>query len=83
MPYIKDHLRYRLNDGIELISPIDPGELNYVITRLCHQYIERKGKNYETLNAVIGVLSCAQAELYRRVAAPYEDEKIISNGDVI
>ena len=28
------------------------------------------------------MLECAKLELYRRVAAPYEDEKIDQNGDV-
>ena len=31
---------------------------------------------------LIGVLECAKLELYRRVAAPYEDDKIDENGDV-
>jgi len=30
----------------------------------------------------IGALECAKLELYRRVAAPYEDTKIAENGDV-
>ena len=36
----------------------------------------------KNLNAIIGALECAKLELYRRVAAPYEDDKIIENGDV-
>jgi hypothetical protein len=31
---------------------------------------------------MIGVLECAKLELYRRVAAPYEDAKCEDNGDV-
>jgi len=31
---------------------------------------------------VTGVLECAKLELYRRIAAPYEDTKIEENGDV-
>jgi len=34
------------------------------------------------INAIIGALECAKLELYRRVAAPYEDDKIAENGDV-
>jgi len=30
----------------------------------------------------VGVLECAKLELYRRIAAPYEDEKIVETGDV-
>ena len=60
-----------------------PGHLNYAITRLCDAYIcARGGTSYTLLNEVIGVLECAKLELYRRVAAPYEDEKRRANGDV-
>lgn len=31
---------------------------------------------------VLGMLECCKMELYRRHVAPYEDEKIIENGDV-
>jgi broad-specificity NMP kinase len=40
------------------------------------------GFNYTNVNSVMGVLSCVSAELYRRLAAPYEDRKIKENGDV-
>jgi hypothetical protein len=44
--------------------------------------LKAHGTNYALLNELIGVLECAKLELYRRVASPYEDEKIQSNGDV-
>jgi len=60
-----------------------PSDLNYTITRLCDAYIcARGGASYTLLNEVIGVLECAKLELYRRVAAPYEDKKLQANGDV-
>lgn len=31
---------------------------------------------------ILGVLSCVQQEFYRRVVAPYEDQKCRENGDV-
>ncbi len=37
---------------------------------------------YSKINSLIGVLECAKLELYRRVAAPYENDKIDENGDV-
>ena len=37
---------------------------------------------YSEINSVIGVLECAKMELYRRIAAPYEDKKCEENGDV-
>jgi hypothetical protein len=58
------------------------GELNYAITVLCDRYIKTHGKRYDTLNAVMGVLSCAAHEFYRRVVVPYEEKKAESNGEV-
>ena len=84
MPYIKKEDRPKIDKFVDpLALQIDTdGELNYAITRLVHRVIGRKGLCYATLNMVMGVLSCVTQELYRRVAAPYEDEKIESNGDV-
>jgi hypothetical protein len=44
------------------------------------QGFERVG--YAEINEVVGVLECCKLELYRRLAAPYEDTKIKENGDV-
>jgi hypothetical protein len=35
-----------------------------------------------TARDAVGVLGCVREELYRRVAAPYEDSKVMANGDV-
>ena len=59
-----------------------PGELNYAITEMMINYLNRKGVSYTNMNEVIGVLECAKLELYRRMTAPYEDTKIDENGDV-
>ena len=84
MPYISKSDRADMNQKIVYAgrSIDNPGELNYLITRLLDQYLYGKGKSYATLNEAIGVLECAKLELYRRIAAPYEDEKIKENGDV-
>lgn len=78
MPYITEKAKKQLAAGRE---PRNVGELNYCITRLileyCHQNI-----NYSDINDVIGVLECAKIEFYRRVVIPYEDKKIVENGDV-
>lgn len=79
MPYIESVHRSFIDDGY---SPQDAGELNYVISTRVDEYLRRKGLNYSNINEVIGVLECAKQELYRRVAAPYEDEKMEENGDV-
>jgi hypothetical protein len=58
------------------------GELNYLLTELCIAYFRIHGARYQQINDVIGALECCKQEFYRRVAAPYEDEKIKENGDV-
>lgn len=82
MPYIEQDDRKYLDDKIANIVLQSPGELNYIITKLLDRYIAVNKKNYKVLNETIGVLECAKLELYRRIAAPYEDEKIKQNGDV-
>lgn len=81
MPYIKPIARGEMERGF---SPMNAGELNYSITKMIDDYIASRegGLAYGAINEVIGVLECAKLELYRRVAAPYEDKKIAENGDV-
>lgn len=79
MPYERPQRRRELDEGR---APQQPGELNYLVTRLIDQYLRDKGAlRYAHLNEVIGVLECAKLELYRRLAAPYEDRKIAEHGD--
>lgn len=90
MPYltkkIKEHL-IKLNPVYHFNDPIEPGELNFLITTMCLRYLKRptnKGGRYtyRDINEVMGALECAKQEFYRRVAVPYEDQKIKENGDV-
>ena len=92
MPYIKDHERMQYSESIKSIVhnlnmeglhglyPV--GHLNYIISEIIKQTLDRQGLRYQTANSVIGALECCKLELYRRLIAPYEDEKIESNGDV-
>jgi hypothetical protein len=82
MPYIR--YRYKIDEllkGLKNYNP-DVGDLNYIITMLINNFIEKNGKRYENLNSVIGVLECAKMEYYRRIISIYEDKKILENGDV-
>ncbi len=84
MPYVTQDARARLDSGA---VPENAGELNYTLTRIVDAYLARAAgadgrTRYAHLNEAIGVLECAKLELYRRVAAPYEDEKIAESGDV-
>jgi hypothetical protein len=79
MPYIKQEDRKRIR---KTQSPETAGELNYMITQLCDDYIGGyPNLRYAKVNEIIGVLECAKQEFYRRVIAPYEDQKRLENGD--
>lgn len=81
MPYIPHESRIKLSYQ-DNQRPETSGELNYCITTLCAEYTKTKGLSYNTINEVIGVLTCAGAEYYRRVCIPYENKKCVANGDV-
>jgi hypothetical protein len=89
MPYIKPEDRELLvtrlwNNEVEIgvtAMPDTPGELNYCITELIRSYYNNK-PGYQSINDIVGALEGAKLEFYRRVAAPYEDQKIKENGDV-
>ena len=83
MPYIEGNLRTAFDPWLDKLDGKiwSPGELNYVITRLIDDFLD-SAPTYETYNAAVGVLACAQAELYRRRVVPYEDKKCLENGDV-
>lgn len=85
MPYIPKEARLSMDlegharrAGIGLSSP---GELNFVLTTAILAYLG-SDPHYRDFNEVIGVLECVKQELYRRMVAPYEDQKCIENGDV-
>lgn len=86
MPYIKPNDKLRFAKELEELKSMvmTAGDLNYVITSICKNHLERKNETlcYSYLNEVIGVLECAKLEFYRRMVVPYEQLKIEENGDV-
>ena len=73
------------NDEVHLIdvTKIEKvGDMNFAISTIMRAWLDNYGHSYTNYNAMVGVLACASMELYRRLAAPYEDEKIKENGDV-
>ena len=86
MPYIKPEHRSPLDPLIDQLAAAMPaekfaGNLNYAVSRLAARLLEGQ-LSYARVNEIIGALECAKLELYRRVAAPYEDTKAAENGDV-
>jgi hypothetical protein len=84
MPYIKQDDRSKFNAAAtEIAGKAEcAGDLNYAITVILHSYLKRKVVKYANVNELIGMMECCKLELYRKVAAPYEDLKANQNGDV-
>jgi hypothetical protein len=78
MPYITIEARREVAN----VGPTTAGELNYAISLLLQDYWQNHGQNYQAINDIMGALSGAGAEFYRRIAVPYENKKIFDNGDV-
>lgn len=80
MPYLSRESKFYIDRGGE---PRSPGELNYRLAKECLRFLKVNGPlTYFRINDVVGALECAKQEFYRRVAVPYEENKIAENGDV-
>lgn len=81
MPYVSKHQR-GFAPACPTPSADQPGILNYQITCLLRNVVEENRLSYAVINDALGAVEGAKLEFYRRVAAPYEDNKIEENGDV-
>ena len=87
LPYIKAGNRKKYEKVLErlvkILKMVPPeeidGELNFVVTKILKEIYPLR---YFHINKAVGALECIKLEYYRRVAAPYEDEKIEEAGDV-
>ncbi len=84
MPYIKNDDRSGLIDNDEWLArnPQNGGELNFLISTIIGEYILDNGLCYAKISDVIGALEGAKAEFQRRIVGPYENLKLIENGDL-
>ena len=85
MPYISQESKENVDKGLVALGLSEfgcAGDLNYGIHQLIAKYIDQNNVSYQTYNDIVGVLDCAKMEIYRRLVAKYEDDKIESNGDV-
>jgi hypothetical protein len=88
VPYIKQERRDQLDTAIDNLTtilgltgePLEDGDVNYVITRIMDACYNRL--SYAIMARGIATLECAKLEFYRRIMAPYEDEKRKKNGEV-
>lgn len=96
MPYIVDEKRNVLDPIIDQLHRAlveletddemnnMEGNINYTFTRLLMMvYGDRTTTNYSACNDAMGVLSAVQHEFYRKVVAPYEDQKEFENGSIV
>lgn len=77
MPYIPRSERAKVSEGVMPHA----GAFNYAVHQLIDEYFKQHNRNYQSINDVIGALDCVKMELYRRLAAEYEEIKILQNGD--
>lgn len=90
MPYISRPRKHGLREqqlAYGEATAEDPGELNYLIHGVVFEYLATQvaingGVSYRDCGDVLGALEAVKQEFYRRVVAPYEDQKIEENGDV-
>lgn len=87
MPYIKKNAREVFDNHIASITQcltfngeVNDGEVNYVISKILDACYNKP--SYTTMSNAIKALECAKLEWYRKVMAPYEDEKLKENGPV-
>lgn len=86
MPYIaptpnREEIDPHLTEAL-FASIQNPGDLNYVVTRLSLQLLMREGVNYVNAAGIKGALADVSDEFYRRFMGDYENLKIEQNGDV-
>ena len=88
MPYVTGLRRGHLDASITGNAALgvrdmrNAGELTYVLTCIIERYREHHEDRYQIFAEIAGALDGAGKEFYRRVVAPYEDEKQRVNGDV-
>lgn len=84
MPYVTKKQRADLDAKIKGLIISDEGELNYVACQLFMNFIDHQEGpiSYRKIQAGLGALNEAQAELRRRILTGYEHQKVIENGDI-
>ena len=94
MPYINENARKELNDCIDnMVDCLTHGnnltneeftfllgEINYSFSRILAKSMGET--SYGKIAMITGVLENIKQEFYRRIAQPYEDQKIVQNGDI-
>lgn len=82
MPYVTKDKRVYLEDILSAMENTGiraDGDLNYILYAYCKRKIKPSYNNYKNF---CGELRQCATEIERRLLGPYEDQKIVENGDV-
>ena len=82
MPYIKEEKRPKMDTIVDRMRNLEikaNGDLNYILFKFCKYEVEPSYNNYKNF---CGELRQCANEIERKILPPYEDQKIIENGDV-
>ena len=89
MPYTTLENRRKFEPSLnDLRNSMDPnnlgkGDMTYLVYCIGLEYIKKRGgDSYTNISTAISCLNDAAEELRRKKLNPYEDDKIIENGDV-
>lgn len=81
MPYIGQDRRAEVDAVVDAMAACKiqaDGDLNYILFHFCKNFVK---PSYGAYKNFIGELEECATEIRRRLLAPYEDKKIIENGD--
>lgn len=92
MPYVKKEQRelfepelhnLMYNKILENSDKLSKGDMTYLFYKIGLARIKFQGESYTRISEVISSMQDAAEEIRRRKLNPYEDRKIVENGDVI
>ena len=80
MPYLTEKRKQYLDEGGPMQTK---GDLTYIAFVAALTYLRDMGSNHDNISDTITALERAAHEVERRVLDPYEDKKILENGDIV
>ena len=89
MPYIKQISRDLYDQEINLIleklndQGFPEGDVVYILYKIAYGWWLRSSRRFKDINHIRGTLHSTLHEFDRRIADHYEDQSIVTNGDII
>jgi hypothetical protein len=83
MPYIKQEHRWKYDEALNNIPPIETkGDLEYLVTKLMWIFMGTRMWSYSALHEAVYATIHAADEFRRRHLDAREDQAIEANGDI-